>query len=260
MKTFFDYLAESVKEYSFRIKTLVEIDEAFLDNIEKALRKYDIIDISAPKRLNVQKNPLDFPSVEGLADIYMVDVIVRVPASSAVMAQDIRTVTRLPDSQIVVRGRDEAIELVTTHVKASQDIEKEAKGRGLETQSLLQDSDYSEAQDVEVQVGDEYNQKFLNYLGQVAANREEVTFDNGALKKTSRFAWLKKEEAQDFNDGHDGVKPASNMKSGKKAIEPSEVHHSGVNQDTDKTFKKTFKDKNGEKTVVSKTAKQVRKD
>ena len=259
MKTFHNYLAESTKEFSFRVKTLLEIDDSFLDRLERALRKYGIVDISAVKRTAAQKNPMDFPHVEGLAEVYMVDVIVGVPASSAVLVQDIRNVIAIPEGNIVVRGKDEAIELLNTAEKAAQDMAKEAKGRELENAALLNDSEYSEAVEGEVQFGDEYNQKFLNYLGQVAANREEVTFDGTEVKKTPRFAWLKREEVQDFNADHEGVKPAS-VKAGKKPVEPTEVHHTGVNTDDNKEFKKLYTDKNGVKTVVSRTTKQVRKD
>jgi hypothetical protein len=253
MKTFYDYLAESVKEYGFRIKTLEVIDDAFLDKLENALRKYDLIDISAPKRTIAQKNPLDFPQVDGFAEVHMVDVIVRIPASSAVMAQDIRNHIVIPDSRIVVRGKDEPVELENMSQKAAQDMAKEASDRGLEISAILNDPDYLEAVEGTVPYGDEYNQKFLAYLAQVAANREEFTSDGGAVKKTPRFAWLKDQpEADDFNAGIDGVKPAK-AKAGKTPEAPEETLDSG------KSFKKTYT-KNGEKTVVSLTNKQVRKD
>lgn len=259
MKTFQTYLAESTKEFSFRVKTLVEIDEAFLDKLERAIRKYGIVDIGPVKRTAAQKNPLDFPQVEGLTEVYMVDCIVSVPASSAVLVQDIRNVIHMPESQIVVRGKDEAVELLNTAEKAAQDMAKEAKGRDLTPAALLNDSEYSEAVTTEVQYGDDYNQKFVDYLGQIAANREEVTFDGTEVKKTPRFAWLKKETAEDFNAGIDTVKPAES-KPGKKPKAPATVHHTGVNLDSEKEFKQLYTDKSGGKKVVSRTTKQVRKD
>lgn len=259
MKSFRSYLAEATKEYSFRVKTLVAMDDAFLDKLEKALRKYGIVDIGAPKRTAAQKNPLDFPHVSGLTDVYMVDVILSIPASSSVLAQDIRNVITLSDSQIVVRGKHEAVELVNTEVKAAEDIAKEADGRDLTPAALLNDAEYLEATDTEVQYGNEYNQKFLNYLAQIAANREEITFDGTEVKKSPRFAWLKKESAQDFNDGIDGIKPGE-AKAGKTPKKPSDTGLTGVNLEDEKVFKRTFVDDKGEKRVVVRDTKQVRKD
>lgn len=260
MKTFHSYLAESTREFSFRVKSLVEIDDTFLDKIERALRKYNVIDVSAVKRTAAQKNPMDFPHVDGLSEVYMVDIILGVPASSAVLVQDIRNQIPMPESQIVVRGKDEAVELVNTAEKAASDMAKEAKGRNLTPAALLNDSQYSEAPETEVQFGNEYNAKFTGYLAQIAANREEITFDGTEIKKTPRFAWLKKEEAADFNADIKDAPKVAKAKPGKKPAAPTDVHHTGVNLDSNKEFKALYTDAKGEKKVVSRTTKQVRKD
>jgi hypothetical protein len=260
MKTFHSYLAESTKEFSFRVKSLVEIDDVFLDKMERGLRKYNVIDVSAVKRTAAQKNPMDFPHVDGLSEVYMVDIILGVPASSLVLVQDIRNQIPMPESQIVVRGKDEAVELVNTAEKAAHDMAKEAKGRGLTPAALLNDSEYNEAVDTEVQTGNDYTERFLGYLSQIAANREEITFDGTEIKKTPRFAWLKKEEAEDFNASIKDAPKVAKSKTGKKAVAPSDVHHTGVNLDSDKEFKALYVDDKGVKKVVSRTTKQVRKD
>lgn len=260
MKTFHSYLSESTREFSFRVKTLVEIDDVFLDKMERALRKYNVIDVSAPKRTAAQKNPMDFPHVDGLSEVYMVDIILGVPASSLVLVQDIRNQIAMPEGQIVVRGKDEAVELQNTVEKAASDMAKEAAGRGLVPSALLNDKDYSEAVETEVQYGNEYNANFTGYLAQIAANREEITFDGEVVKKTPRFAWLKKEEAQDFNADIKDAPKIAKAKTGKKPVAPTDVHHTGVNLDSDKEFKALYADDKGEKKVVSRTTKQVRKD
>jgi hypothetical protein len=56
MKTFKDYLTESKKFYSFRVKIAdCELDGEMLDKIEKAMSAFQLVDISKPKRLPVSR-------------------------------------------------------------------------------------------------------------------------------------------------------------------------------------------------------------
>ena len=60
MKKLSDYLAESVKEYNYKIKILGEIEDGMMDVIEDELKKYDLKSIGSATKTMFQKNPLDF--------------------------------------------------------------------------------------------------------------------------------------------------------------------------------------------------------
>ena len=42
MKTLKEYLAESVKEYNYKIKILGEVEDGMMDVIENELKKFDL--------------------------------------------------------------------------------------------------------------------------------------------------------------------------------------------------------------------------
>lgn len=139
MKSFYEYLAESVKEYSYRIKSIVEMDEEFLKGLELALRKYDVVTISKVKKTISQKNPMDFNHVKN-AEVWMIDVTTHIPVSSHILQQEIHGALHLPGSSLVVRGDHEAIELVNTEGLVADAMAKEAAGRDLKPAALLDDS------------------------------------------------------------------------------------------------------------------------
>ena len=55
MKSFYHYLAESAKEYSFRVKTVEPIDGKFLDTLKRTFFKYDVKSVSPAKKMMMQK-------------------------------------------------------------------------------------------------------------------------------------------------------------------------------------------------------------
>jgi hypothetical protein len=63
MKSFYEYLANVKKEYKYKIKLAVPVSDDTMDCIEKVLKRYDVIEISKPKKGILQSNELDFPGM-----------------------------------------------------------------------------------------------------------------------------------------------------------------------------------------------------
>lgn len=63
MSVFKKYLAEATKQYDFVIKVAGEIAEDFEDNLEIALKKWDVANLSSGKKTPIQNVPLDFPNI-----------------------------------------------------------------------------------------------------------------------------------------------------------------------------------------------------
>lgn len=217
MKSFYHYLAESAKSYGYRVKSITPMDDHFVGALKKALFKYEITSVSSPKKLMAQKSPMDFASYP-MAEIWILDIKTAVPASSYVLATELRTAFQLSDSMLIVRGENEPLEI---EAEAIEEIHKDSE-------ALLNDATYAEAtQPKEVAYGDTYNQKFLNYLAQVKADAESKNVPAiEEVKKTNKFSWLNKKDstvADDFNKNHDGVKPvhSNTKKAGGKAEKPS---------------------------------------
>lgn len=63
MSDFKKYLTEATKQYDFVIKVAGELDENFEDNLEIALKKWDVANLSSGKKTPIQNLPLDFPNL-----------------------------------------------------------------------------------------------------------------------------------------------------------------------------------------------------
>ena len=218
MKSFYHYLAESAKSYRYRVKAAVPMDAHFVETLKKALFKYDVQSVSSPKKLMAQKAPLDFKDLH-MAEIWIADIVTGVPASSYVLAVELRAALQLAEDMLVVRGENEPVELEAEKI---EEIHKDD-----EHNALLNDANYGEAeQPKEVAYGDSYNKKFLNYLAQLKADAEVEVPAIEEVKKTNKFSWLNKKDtsvADDFNADLDTVKPVhvNTKKKGGKAEKPN---------------------------------------
>jgi hypothetical protein len=63
MKSFKQYIAESVHTYDVTIKVAGEVDKNFLDLFMYNLKKFDPVENITTKTLPIQKDPYGFPGV-----------------------------------------------------------------------------------------------------------------------------------------------------------------------------------------------------
>lgn len=230
MKSFYHYLAESAKIYKYRVKTVVQIDDQFVATLQHALFKYDIKSVGKSKKLMAQRVPLDFGEFP-MAEIYILDIETGVPASSYILATELRQALQLQENMLVVRGENEPIEIEAQKI---EEIHKDD-----EHLALLNDPEFSEAQQPkEVAYGDAYNKKFLNFLAQKKADKEAISVPAiEEVKKVSKFNWLNKIDttvADDFNAHLDTVKPVhvNSKKAGVKAEKPNLTANHGNYDET----------------------------
>jgi len=218
MKSFYHYLAESAKSYKYRVKSIMPMDDHFIATLKDALFKYDVKSVSKPKKLMAQKAPLDFRDFH-MAEVWVVDIETAIPASSYMLALELRSALQIPDKMLVVRGENEPVEIEAEKIEEIHKDDQEA---------LLDQANYEEAdQPKEVAYGDAYNKKLLNYLAQVKADGEAETVPAiDDIKKTHKFSWLNPKDktiAGDFNADQDTVKPVhvNTKKAGAKAAKPN---------------------------------------
>jgi hypothetical protein len=265
MSKFRDYLAANERRYSYRVKTIVELDDEAMDKIERAIVKYLPLDIGRVEKTIFQRNPLDFPGVEN-AEVFYVDITTGLPASSYILQQDLRYVLNIPEKFIVVRAPNEPTEVETQRINAVADIEVEASQKGLRPEALLNVSlEYPEGRTVDSKnfYGTEYNHNFLAYLKQLEDERELEVQAANAYKP---FEWLRndlspEQDEADYNAGIEGA-PKTPAKRGWR---PQSVNAedtpvpTGNLDDNEKVYKKVYKTKDGKTQVVSKTGVAVKK-
>jgi hypothetical protein len=180
MKNFTAYLMESEAEntYEFKIKLAnVELTDEILDNIEHALKAFDLDKISKPKHLPVTAKNFDFPKFE-LCDIHILDATLKYPCTDQQIRQTLSSQGRIPLDRIVVVPknspeellRDEAGDETTTTNKEAlltKELEKTESGQPLvgtqRLQSMLKDL---ESQKLEFAKTEKVDTKSTNDLPQ----------------------------------------------------------------------------------------------
>ena len=157
MGDFATYLAESTKQYDYRIKVAGDIDKDFGTKLEQELQKFEVAKLSAGKSTPIQETPLDFPQFKN-TNVTIYELTTNYPASTFEMSEYIANQMGLAKNQVVVRKPGEPTEEYQEEMK-----EKENKS---EFMSVLQDVEYKDAPEVpaEKEFGDKANQSLLKEL------------------------------------------------------------------------------------------------
>lgn len=228
MKCFLQYLAEAIKQYEYRIRTIAPITDDSIERIKEVLDKYNLVSISKPKKTILQYSPLDFPEVQS-AEVYIIDIKTTVPASSEMLVQEIRGALNIPRSELIVRSPNDPMELET--------IVQDSKSKGLkdsDTDPLLSSDpayhEYPTDIDEPQAFGDDYNKRFLAYLAKIAADRktiEAVVQPENQEKNAFGLMSELNNVSDDFNKDYDTPKPVPTSKADESAKEPADVSNEG---------------------------------
>ena len=108
MKAFDQYLVEAEKEYAFRLRVAIDLEEGVMDKIENRLKKYEAFSISTPKKTMFQASPPGFAHLPG-AELNIVDFKTRQAVAPHVLQQDIIEASDLPESQVRVNNANEPL-------------------------------------------------------------------------------------------------------------------------------------------------------
>jgi len=167
MTNFKHYLAESTKEYNYKIKVAGDLSEDFGSKLESALKKYEVKTLSKGKKTPIQEMPLDFPHLKNQA-VTIFELTTMYPASVFEMRALVADSMRLHPNQIVVRKPGEPTEEYQEEMKAKAEKKSEFK-------SMLQDIEYKDAPKVKADevYGDRANQSLLKELLKA---RKEIEF------------------------------------------------------------------------------------
>jgi hypothetical protein len=162
MKTFKEYLAESKKLYSFKIKVAGPLPEGFEGGLSTRLGRCKVKDFVKETTTVVQALPLDFPQLKNM-EVSIFSVMCEYP----ITAPEIK-------SEILMMGLPEA----HFRVKNAADPSEEAQamiGSSLTDTDLLTDDKYKEAAKVKHKdyFGADYNRSFLKDLEKTSKQRKK---------------------------------------------------------------------------------------
>jgi hypothetical protein len=159
--TFKQYLSESKKTYSFRVKIAGALPEGCEKNMKECLAKFDCAAVKSVSRTPIQESPMDFPALKNL-EVHTFDIDCNYPSISPAVKDQISEVLGIPQGRIVVRTPQEQaeIELNQSHMKVP--------GEG---ESLLE-KDYEKNDDAQKLVGETHVTSFLKELDKINAERK----------------------------------------------------------------------------------------
>ena len=160
MKTFKEYLTESKKVYSFKIKVADELPENFQENLKSRLDRCGVVKFDKVTETPIQALPLDFPDHPN-TQVTVFEVVCEYPITSPEIHNELKEIG-IPESCFRVRGSNEPTE--AEQVLADNEPSGEA---------LLNDSQYKEAGKVNHKdyFGADFNKSFLKDLAKAAKER-----------------------------------------------------------------------------------------
>jgi len=162
MKTFKEYLTESKKVYSFKVKVAGEVPENFQEGLKTRLGRCGAMKVEKVSSTPIQESPLDFPDLKNM-EVTVFEVICEYPVTSPEIVSDIKNMG-LDENCFRVRGSNEPSE--------QEQVLAQAEPSG---EALLDDAHYKEGGKVQHKdyFGDDFNKGFLKDLAKAAKDRKK---------------------------------------------------------------------------------------
>lgn len=163
MKTFKEYLTESKKVYSFKVKVAGELPENFQEGLKQRLERCKVVTFEKLSTTPIQKSPLDFPELEN-KEVTVFEVVTEYPITSPEISLDIKNMG-LDEACYRVRGSNEPTE--SEQIIADSESNNEAL---LDENDLDKGATKIKHKDY---FGDEFNKGFLKDLAKAAKERKK---------------------------------------------------------------------------------------
>lgn len=162
MKSFKDYLAESVKTYSFKIKIAGDVTSEDEGTLKTALEQFSVAEFKKVGKTPIQSLPLDFPKVRN-TEVSIYEVTTNYPATPQVLTDKVAMCLKRPFENVVVRTPNDPLE-------EYQQAKEKREG------ALLDDPDYKETTNADINnyYGEKYNTSFLKTLNDDANARRKA--------------------------------------------------------------------------------------
>jgi len=138
MKSFKEYLTESNKTYKFLVRIAGEIPENANQKLNTYLEKFQVVNVSNPKRAPITETPMDFPQLQNV-EVHTWEVEVKYPTTRQVMQEYLSTVCDVQPTHINVRQEGDPIE-----AQQQQDAENQPYEALLNTEDMGGESGQSD--------------------------------------------------------------------------------------------------------------------
>lgn len=163
MKTLYQYLTESKKDYNFVVKVAGSLPDEFEGTVKSKMEQFKVVSFSKTTTTPIQKQPIDFPNKSN-CEVHVFAITCDYPVIPPEIAQIIKA-TGVDESSIRVHNaEDPSLDYIPYE-------DQEPSG-----DSLLTDPAYKEAPSVNSKdhFGAEYNKGFLKGLAARAKERKKL--------------------------------------------------------------------------------------
>jgi hypothetical protein len=164
MKTFKEYLTESKKTYSFKVKIAGDLPEGFADELKARLEGRGIMQFEQMKSTPVVELPHDFPELKNM-EVHMFDVMTEYPLTTTEIEKEIFEMDCCQAGYYKVRNSASPTEI--DQITAGSNVDYEG--------ALLHDNEYKDGVKVKHKeyFGDDFNKGFLKELSKEAKERKK---------------------------------------------------------------------------------------
>lgn len=176
MRSFKEYLSESKKNYTFRVKVAGDFSAEQEKTLESLLAKYELSGFKKAGKTPIQELPLDFPNVKN-AEVNIYEVDLAYPTTQFELTEYLCNSLNLVKQNIVVRSPNEPTE------SYQQPVEKREG-------ALLNDSTYSEVANVDSNdyYGDKYNSGFVKELNDILKLQRKARGEEIPTEVAAKFS------------------------------------------------------------------------
>jgi hypothetical protein len=164
MKTFSDYLTESKKTYSFKVKIAGDLPEGFANDLKARLENRSVIQFEQMKTTPVTEVPHEFPELKNM-EVHVFDVMTEYPLTTTEIEKEIFEMGCCQPGYYKVRNSASPSEI--DQITAGDEVNYEG--------ALLHDNQYKEVPKVKHKdyFGDDFNKAFLKELSKEAKERKK---------------------------------------------------------------------------------------
>ena len=159
MKSFKEYLTESVTERKLTLRFATEMSDEDVNRIERFLGKYDLISISRTSTTPITQNPLFFSDDVKNTKVSKMDIVTSYPIAADILRQQLSDL--LPMNMQYIAVHPEGWE-------PTEEVEEDGDKKA------LLDTEYDDASDN----GKNYGRKFIDGFLASLSKRDEVTVEN----------------------------------------------------------------------------------
>lgn len=155
MKTFKEYLSESNKSYTFKVKVAGDMTNEQETTLKTLLDRYELSGFKKKGKTPIQELPLDFPQLKNM-EVNIYEVTLAYPTTQYELIEYLTHNLAIGKDKLVVRSPNEP-------------YEEYQQPKDVRTDALLKDSEYKESENAKFEdfYGDQYNSNFVKELNAV---------------------------------------------------------------------------------------------